>query len=311
MKSAALEADKLGFDSLWISDHLIWGVGGANMEGWTTLCSLIPDTKLRLGMGVLCNSYRHPSLLAKMAATFDVISDGRLEFGIGAGWKKDEYDAYGITYPDHKERVERLAEALEIIKSMWTANSPSFDGKYYRIRGAVCEPKPIQKPHPPIWIGGSRSRILTLVARYADVWDLPIGDPSGGEGGGNAATKAIPRAIQLLEKKSREQGRDPSKIRKSWTGDVCIAKTQSELRYVVDEWLDALRVVPPFSTYAMHQATYQTARENCIVGTPIDCTKRVQEFVELGFSNFTVSFADQPSMQMTRLFANEVISKFR
>jgi alkanesulfonate monooxygenase SsuD/methylene tetrahydromethanopterin reductase-like flavin-dependent oxidoreductase (luciferase family) len=312
-RATALEAEKLGFDSLWVSDHLIWGVDGANMEGWTTLCSLAPITKVRLGMGVLCNSYRYPSLLAKMASTLDVISDGRLDFGIGAGWKRDEYEAYGIPYPRHGERVERLGEALEIFKRMWTEDAPSFEGKYYTIKNAICEPKPIQKPHPPIWIGGSKDRIMTLVAKYADVWDVPIGDPSGGGGGGgaNATAEGMLRAIRVLEQKCKEQGKDPGKIRKSWTPWVCIARSESELKKKVEEWLSILRVVPPYSTYPMHKATFQTARENCIVGTPEECVKRVQEFVDIGFTNFTLGFADLPSMQMARLFAEEVIPHFR
>ena len=155
----AIESELLGYDSIWVNDHLIFGSG--ILECWTTLSSLVPITeRVRLGTLVLCNNFRFPSVVAKMAATLDYISNGRLEFGIGAGWNEEEHRAYGIPFPNPAERVERLREAIEIIKRMWTEKAPYYNGRYYRMEGAVCEPKPLQNPHPSITIGGAGEKLM-------------------------------------------------------------------------------------------------------------------------------------------------------
>jgi len=125
------------------------------LECWTTLSALARDTtRLRLGTSVLCNSYRHPSVLAKMAATLDVISEGRLDLGLGAGWFQREFDAYGIPFPPVRDRVSALAESLEVMKAVWTEPNPTYTGRFYTLNGAICDPPPVQRPHPPLWIGG-------------------------------------------------------------------------------------------------------------------------------------------------------------
>lgn len=125
------------------------------LECWTALAALSRDTtKLRLGTSVLCNSYRHPSVLAKMAATLDVISQGRLDLGLGAGWFRRESQAYGIPFPPVGDRVSALAESLQVIKAVWTEPNPTYAGRFYTLDGATCDPPPVQRPHPPLWIGG-------------------------------------------------------------------------------------------------------------------------------------------------------------
>jgi len=171
-KNVALQCEKLGFDSIWVYDHFITfpATTQACFESWTTLSALATLTKnVGLGQIVTCNSYRYPSVLAKMGATLDVISNGRLNLGIGAGWYKLEYNAYGIPYPKDSVRIAQLREAVQIIKKMWTEDEPSFHGQYYTIDKAINSPKPIQKPHPPILIGG-RGKKLTLgvMAEFAD-----------------------------------------------------------------------------------------------------------------------------------------------
>jgi len=171
ISNVALECEKMGFDTIWLNDHFNETI----FEIWTTLSSLaIKTRKLRLGTNVVCNSHRYPSVLAKMAATLDVISGGRLDLGIGAGWAKKEHIAYGIPYGKYAERLEMLEEGVRIIKKMWTEEKSSFNGKYYTIKDAICHPKPIQKPHIPLIIGGTSDKIVRLVAELADGWDFGV-----------------------------------------------------------------------------------------------------------------------------------------
>ena len=176
------EADQTpAIESAWVFDHFM-PLGpdqtGPILEGWTLLAALAAQTRrLRMGVMVTGNTYRHPAVLAKMAATVDVVSGGRLDFGLGAGWFEAEHTAYGIPLYSPGERIQRLAEACEVIRRMWTETASNFEGQYYQLKQAYCEPKPIQKPHPPFVLGGSgERRTLRVVARYADVWNFGGGD---------------------------------------------------------------------------------------------------------------------------------------
>lgn len=156
IKSTALTCEKLGYHSIWFGDHL--ATGDARLECWTLLSAIAMVTsKLRFGPLVLCNNFRNPALVAKMAASLDVISNGRLEFGIGAGGNKEEHDEYGFELPEPRVRIARLREAVRIIWKMWTEERPTYSGKWYKVNNVLCEPKPLQKPHPPITIGGGES----------------------------------------------------------------------------------------------------------------------------------------------------------
>jgi len=181
LKSVVQECDRLGFDSVWVYDHLQFTYG-PTLECWTVLSALAEVTReIRIGPLVTCNMFRYPSLLAKMAATVDMISKGRLNFGIGAGWHETEALAYGIPFPKGSIRVEMLDEALSIIKKLWTEEEASFKGKHYSVNKAVCLPKPIQKPHPPILIGGGGNKMLRLIAKHADAWNSGFVSPEGFE----------------------------------------------------------------------------------------------------------------------------------
>src|SRR2546425_12051646 len=177
-------ADEAGFDHVWDFDHLA-SIGDAGpdrpiYEGWALQAAMAEATKrVRLGCLVTGNTYRHPVVLAKMAVTVDHLSGGRLEFGIGAAWAEIEHSMYGIEGLDH--RVGLLSESLQIIKSLWTDERTNFEGRYYRLKGAIANPKPIQRPCPPIWVGASGVTTLRLVARHADVWNIAGGDVEKGE----------------------------------------------------------------------------------------------------------------------------------
>jgi len=208
-------ADEGGFDHVWDFDHLASiGPGGPDRpiyEGWTLQAAMAEATRrVRIGCMVTGNTYRNPALLAKEAVTVDHLSGGRLEFGIGAAWAEIEHEMYGFPGLDH--RVGLLSESLRIIKSLWTEERTNFDGRYYQMKDAIANPKPIQKPHPPIWIGASGEATLRLVARHADVWNIAGGDPDKVEG-----------LIATLDEACRSVGRDPSEIRRSiqfgWDGE--------------------------------------------------------------------------------------------
>jgi F420-dependent oxidoreductase-like protein len=173
MSRVATTAERLGFDSIWLFDHFHTyhrPVLETTFECWTSAAALARDTsRIRIGQMATCNAYRNPALLAKMASTVDVLSHGRLDFGIGAGWYQHEFDAYGYDFPPTPERLKMLGESLQVIRAMWTEPYASFAGDHYRVDGAINEPKGVQRPHPPIWVAGSGERVtLRLAARYGD-----------------------------------------------------------------------------------------------------------------------------------------------
>ncbi len=176
-----LEADTVPIIAhAWLFDHFMplgTDITGPCLEGWTLLAAFAAQTRrLRVGMMVTGNTYRHPAVLANMGATVDIISHGRMDFGIGAGWNEIEHTAYGIPLYSPAERIGRLAEACELIRLMWTETAPDFDGKYYQLKKAYCEPKPIHKPYPPFVIGGGGEKLtLRVVARYANIWNFAGG----------------------------------------------------------------------------------------------------------------------------------------
>jgi F420-dependent oxidoreductase-like protein len=208
-------ADDAGFDHVWVFDHLAAiGAGGPDrpvFEGWSLQAAIAVATqRVRFGCLVSGNTYRNPALLAKIAVTVDHLSGGRLEFGIGAAWADVEHQMYGIPGLDH--RVGRLSESLHILRSLWTQPRTTFEGRYYTMREAICNPKPIQQPHPPIWIGAGGERTLALTARYADVWNAS----------GASSPEELAAMSARLDEACARINRDPATIRRSvqysWTG---------------------------------------------------------------------------------------------
>ncbi|MGI9006675.1 MAG: LLM class F420-dependent oxidoreductase [Streptosporangiaceae bacterium] len=202
-------ADEAGFDHCWCMDHL--ATLGARDDGpifdaWALLAGMaVATARTRIGCMVTGNTYRHPAVLAKAAVTADHLSGGRLEFGLGAGWAENEHTMLGLPFGSRKDRADRLEEACEVIRSLWTQPRTTFDGAHYQLRDAVAEPKPVQQPHPPIWIGGSgRQRTLRITARYADVWNAAGGSPD-----------EVAEVSAVLDQRCAEIGRDPAQIRRS------------------------------------------------------------------------------------------------
>jgi len=200
-------ADEARFDHCWAMDHLasIGGIGDDRpiFDGWELLAAMATaTTHVRIGLLVTGITYRNPALLAKIATTVDHLSDGRLEFGIGAAWAANEHEMYGISGLDH--RVGLFSEGLQVIRSLWTEERTNFDGRYYMMSNAVANPKPLQTPHPPIWIGASGTATLKLTARHADVWNA-----SGG------TLEKAGAVSQQLDEACAAIGRDPNEIRRS------------------------------------------------------------------------------------------------
>jgi F420-dependent oxidoreductase-like protein len=202
-------ADDSGFDHCWNMDHFA-SLGGDDtldiFEAWTLLAGMAArTTRTRVGCSVTGNTYRHPAVLAKAAVTVDHLSGGRLEFGIGAGWAEKEHTMLGLPFGTARDRADWLEEALPIIRSLWTEPRTTFTGKHYLLTEAVAEPKPVQTPHPPIWIGGvGRRRTLRMAAEHAAVWNAPGGSPA-----------EVAELSAVLDGHCADIGRDPAEIRRS------------------------------------------------------------------------------------------------
>ncbi|MGH7886164.1 MAG: TIGR03560 family F420-dependent LLM class oxidoreductase [Thermodesulfobacteriota bacterium] len=282
--------DELGYHSVWFYDHVL-GQGLIDIdiyEPWTVMSALsTATTNIRLGTMVLCNGFRHPPLLAKMASTLDVISNGRVEFAIGAGWFKEEFDAYGYEFPDTKTRIEMLGESVSILRSMWTEKKSSFNGKHYQINDAICNPKPIQKPHIPISIGGSGEKyLLKLVGELADEWNSP-------------ASSAIDfdRKYSVLKNHCSNAGRDINDINISQQTVCVLVEKRSDLE---EKMVKAQR----------RYGFFGDIQKFGIIGTPDDCIKKIYTDIEKGISKYTIFFSDVMSPDTIKFFAKEVMSEF-
>jgi len=298
IKAAVVECEQLGYDSFWVADHLILGFDGSILECWTVLSALASLTeKMRLGTLVLCNSHRCPAVTAKMAATLDVISNGRLDFGIGAGWNRSEHEAYGLPWnPSGRARIEQMVEGIQIAKRMWTEEKPSFKGKYYEIRDAVCNPKPVQKPHPPIWVGGIGEKVmLRAVAKYANGWNAPP-----------LPVKAYAHKLEVLKKNCLDVKTDFNSIEKSIEERIIIGQDKRE----VDETLRKENVFIPKAAIQHPKSTNEISKVY-VMGTVDECIKRIAKYVNIGVTQFMFWFLDFPSMKGIRLFAEEVIPSFK
>ena len=291
VRDIVLECERLGYDSVWLDDHLMFKKHPI-LECWTTLSALSAVTsKIRLGTMVLCNSFRNPALLAKMAATLDVISNGRLEFGIGAGVQEDEHLAFGIPFLKPHARVDRLKEAVEIIKKMWTEEKTSYQGKYYRTSEAVCEPKPVQKPHPPITIGGGGEKLtLKVAAQHADRCDW----------GYVPSLELYRHKLDVLENHCKAVGRDFNEIEKScWLGgQIFIVPDQRE----IDKKISQLKP---------KNVSLEDFKKLNFVATPDDCSKEIRRYTSLGVTYFMLFFGALPDMSSVKLFAETVVKKMK
>jgi len=250
------------------------------LECWTTLSALSSITnRIRLGTMASCNSFRNPALLAKMASTVDVISNGRLELAIGAGAQEPEHTAYGIPFPSPKSRIDRMDEAVEVIKKMWTEEKANYSGKYYHIQEAVCEPKPRQKPRPPITIaGGGEKLTLKVTAKHADRYDW----------GYLPSPAVFKQKLAVLQDYCQAIDRDSQEIEKScWpAGQIFIHHEENERKLT--------NVLPETETASF-------------TGTPQELMGLIKQYQDLGVTFFMLFFGDLPNVECLRLFADAFI----
>jgi F420-dependent oxidoreductase-like protein len=208
MREAWLEADRLGFDTAWGHDHLLNqnDLAAPEDEGWTALAALLAlSSRIRGGLMVTANTFRQPAVLAKMCTTVDRLSGGRLEVGLGAGWLDPEHSQFGIELPPIPERLQRLDEACQVMIALWTNPNSDFAGRHYQLHDAQHEPKPVQRPHPPIVIGGSGEKVtMRIAAKYAAEWNMSKGTP-----------EEFVHKCQVLDEHCRAIGRDPATIQRS------------------------------------------------------------------------------------------------
>lgn len=284
------------FDSVWFADHFFVKSHPSNshFEAWITLAAVAAITnRLRLGTAVTCNSYRHPALLAKMSSTLDVISNGRLDLGIGAGWHREEYLSCGMPFPSFDVRVEQLREAVQLMTKMWTEEKANFSGKYYTIHGALNQPKPVQKPHPPIWIGGKSDKILRVVAELADGCNFL-----------HTSTEEFSHLQDKLDIYCDEIKRNPGEIHRCWQGEAFTDTDPERLQSFVK------RTKESSSIPEMRQMPVTDYLARRIVGTPQECIERVDSLIDVGTTHFILYFLDFPGFNGLRTFSNEVIPCF-
>jgi F420-dependent oxidoreductase-like protein len=286
----AVLAEQLGYDSIWVYDHfhnVPRPAHEAVFECWTTMAAISQrTTRIRLGQMVGCNSYRQPSVLAKITSTIDVISGGRLDWGIGAGWYEKEYRGYGFEFPEPKVRIGMLRECVEIVHSMWTDKETTYEGRYYSLSRAHCDPKPLQDPHPPIWIGGGGPKLtLRVVARHADRSNF------GGKPDEFAAK------CELLKNHCKDVGRDYDEIRKTWSPVVFVRETEAE--------------VTAAGSRSLWGEPVDSWTAGNLVGTPEQVTERIQKYRDLGCTGIVPWCSDYPDTETLTLFAEKVIPQFR
>src|SRR6266852_7886566 len=291
MSRCATEAESAGFDAIWVYDHF-HTVPTPQLEAvfecWTSMAALARDTQtIRLGQMVTCNGYRSPSLLTKMASCVDVMSHGRLIRGIGAGWYQHEYEAYGYEYPETPERLRMLRETLQVLKAMWTEEHAQFDGRYYQLRGAINEPKPVQKPHPPIWIGGAGEKVtLKLVAQYGDACNV------------RADLDTVKHKLEVLREHCAAVGRDYDSVLKT-----------AEFYAIVGDGQEVARVVKDTERRIGRDEQFVRSEWQEFVGDADESAGAMRMYAEVGIEYFIVNLPNAAEGGVFARFAEEVFPR--
>jgi len=280
-------ADECGFESLWLPDQLTpaFPYQAPMFEAWTTLAALARDTRrIRIGTMVSGNGYRNPALVAKMASTVDVLSRGRLNFGIGAGWFESDFTQFGFPFGDAPERLRKLEESVQIIRGMWTEEEFSFEGKYYQVKGAINQPKGAQERIPLLIAGAGESVTLKLVAKYGDGCNI------------NESTEGLAHKYAVLKKHCDNVGRDYDEILRTASSFCAIADTDEAALAELPQWVQAI--------YPGDYASY------LLVGTPDTIRERLATYEAVGVQELAITFGQAVDYPETlRRFAAEFIAK--
>lgn len=284
--------DELGYDTAWTFDHffpIFTDPSGPCYEGWIALTALAAATKnVEVGTLVTGNTYRNPAVLAKMGATLDHTSGGRLIMGIGAAWFELEHNAYGIPFYTVGERIRRFEEACQIIKSLWTEKQTTFAGKYYQLKDAYGEPKPLRRPHPPLMIGGSGEKLmLKVIAKYADQWNT-FGSP-----------ELFKHKLEILRAHCATIGRNVDEIEVAWGGATLVTDSPEEKAALVN------------MMSRMWGEPYEAAERRVLAGSVQEVADRINEFIEVGVTHFIMLLMPPFRADNLRRFAEAVIPQFR
>ncbi len=283
-------ADELGYDSVWVYDHfhnVPFPAHETMFEAWTTLAAISQRTeRVKLGQMVGCAPYRNPGLLAKITSNLDVISGGRLIWGIGAGWYDHEFKGYGYEFPSAADRIRALAETVEIVTAMWSEPDVSYEGRYFTLDGAQCDPKPLQSPRPQVLIGGGGEQLtLKVVARLGDASNF------GGK------PHEFAHKCEVLQGHCAAVGRDYDEIQKTWSPEVFIRESHQE---IIDGGSRSFLGEP-----------YESWWEGNLVGTPEQVAEKVLAYVAMGCTGFYPWCSDYPDTETLRLFAEQVMPEVR
>lgn len=280
----------MGYDSIWITDHLISPKGRSHgLEAWTILSALASATKkIRLGTYVLCNQFRHPSLLAKMVSTIDHVSKGRIILGIGAGWYKTEHIAFGFNWDKLSIRVNHLKESISLMKKLWTEDNVTFNGEYYKTINATLEPKPLQKPHPPIWIGGKSPAIKQLLAEEGNGWIPVLPSPDH-----------LSKDLEEIKKTMEKINRDFNQLQIAFGG--------AAYTLVTDDQKLANKELQKISNYR----NIPINKLNCLIGNSSFIKGRIQQYKKVGVKHIVTGFLDFPNLTSLRQFAESVMLIFK
>jgi F420-dependent oxidoreductase-like protein len=291
-KSVALKAEQLGYNAGYVYDHFIPYYGDKRtlpfFEAYTLLSAIAAVTsRLRIGQVVTCNSYRSPALLAKMSSTLDALSNGRLEFGIGAGWFEHEYRSYGYKFDSPLIRIEQLDESITIIKKMWQKEKSSFTGKHYSIKNAICSPKPVQKPHPPIMVGGAGQKLIAVAAKHATRYNHPFGTP-----------EILQSKMEILKSQCKKIKRNFEEIENSVLLRVLVGKDKDEVKQVVSQLKKKNESIIEF---------IMRSKDSMALGTPDDVTEYLKRYVNIGIRYFIINFIGlSNSLEMLSTFSKKV-----
>jgi F420-dependent oxidoreductase-like protein len=284
-------AEAAGYDSIWVYDHFHTTPTPeieTTFEAWTITAGLARDTsRVRIGQMVTCNGYRNPALLAKMASTVDVMSHGRAICGLGAGWYEHEWRAYGYGFPDVPDRMRAFREAVEIVVRMWRDEKASFQGKYYTIDGAINEPKGVQTPHMPLWLGGGGEKVtLKLVAQWADGCNVGAGDPA-----------LVRQKLGVLREHCQAIGRDYESITRSTSLNL----------FLLEDGADPEQA----TAQARGQTSFEDYSQRMFVATAAQARERVEQLIEAGV-NYIITYLPRVAYDHTALnrFAAEVMPQF-
>ncbi|CAN5721879.1 LLM class flavin-dependent oxidoreductase [soil metagenome] len=293
VSGVALRAEACGFDSVWVSDHLFldWGKYGGPatpqgaLECWTTLTAIAAVTeRVRVGSLTLCNDLRNPALVAKMAASLDLLSGGRLDLGMGAGWYEPEYRSAGIAFDRPGRRIERLGEAAEVVTRLLAGEELTFEGAHYSIRGAVCRPSPVQRPRPPVWLGGKGDRLLRTAARVADGWNFSwLG-----------SFDTYRDRVRSAERSCEGIGRDPATLRRSAGVYVLAGRDDADARRRFERLAERTPSGVLRAITGGRGVSWEEFREDHVAGSTGEVIDRLGELADLGVEEAIVSLGALP-----------------